>query len=76
MIDPNGKAWRVMIHRQGIKMECIVKTETEAKEIERMMKEDTIVDLRAYRYCFGEKIFIIRKPNTSPHLGFRRASYN
>jgi len=75
MIEPSGKAWSVKFYRQGIMMKCIVKTEKEAKEIERMMIEDNVVDLRSYRYCFNEdKIFIIRKPNITPHLDFRRGS--
>ena len=74
MIEQRDNTWRVKFYRKGIMMECFVKTEKEAKETERMMMEDSIVDLRAYRYCFGEKIFIIRKPNVTPYLGFRRGN--
>jgi hypothetical protein len=67
MIVQSGEYYRVSVKRSDIRLVCSVSTYEQAKETERMMTEDAIVDLRHYRYCFNPgKIFIIKKPNITP----------
>ena len=75
MIEQVSNYYKVNVSRCGIHMQCQVSSETKAKEIERSMMEDAVVDLKVVRYCFNpNKIFIIRKPNITPFLGYKRGT--
>jgi hypothetical protein len=75
MIEHISNYYKVSVSRCGITMICQVSSEKKAKETERMMMEDAVVDLKVVRYCFNpDKIFIIRKPNITPFLGFKRGT--
>jgi len=75
MIEAISNYYKVSVSRCGITMICQVSSEKKAKETERMMMEDAVVDLKVFRYCFNpDKIFIIRKPNITPFLDFKRGT--
>lgn len=75
MIEHISNYYKVVVSRCGITMICQVSSEKKAMETQRMMTEDAVVDLKVFRYCFNpDKIFIIRKPNITPFLGFKRGT--
>jgi hypothetical protein len=58
-----GDGYFIHFEREGIVMRCRKKTKPEAECCLKMMKEDSIVDLRSVRYYFQKnRILILRKP--------------